>query len=97
MREPRFEYNGYKYQPEYEIEFDYDNAKIWHEFITPEGERKSADFTPYAYMTEEDFKRYIDLGMPERLTVNNVSCPLRSETLKEIELMRAFEKHIENQ
>ena len=48
MIEPRFEYKGYKYEAEYEIEADYDNAKIYHDIITPEGERKSADFTPYS-------------------------------------------------
>jgi hypothetical protein len=97
MRDPRFNYKGYTYQPEYEIEADYDNAKIWHEIVKPDGTRTHADFTPYSYMTEEDFQLYIDLGMPERITVNRVSCPLRSETLKDIQMMRAFENHVDSQ
>jgi len=96
MIEPRFEYKGYKYEPEYEIEADYDNAKIYHDIITPEGERKSADFTPYSYMTEEDFAKFIDLNMPGRLTKNNVSCPLNSEDLESLAEMKAFEEFITN-
>lgn len=97
MREPRFEYKGYTYQPEYVVEADGDNAKIWHEIITPEGKRKSADFTPYSYMTEEDFTSFIDLGMPGRMSPkNNVSVPLRSETLQELSQMRAFEEFLNN-
>jgi len=96
MREPRFEYKGFKYEPEYVVEFDGDNAKIYHDIITPEGERKSADFTPYSYMTEEDFAKFIELNMPGRLTKGNVSCPLDSKDLEDLFKMRSFEDFLDN-
>jgi hypothetical protein len=91
MRESRFEYKGYTYQPEHEIEADGDNAKIYHSLVNTQGKLISIDFTPYSYMTEEDFRLYIDLGMPKRLVKNNFSSALNSEALREIETLRSFE------
>lgn len=96
MKSKNLEYKGFKYTPEYEVEYDGDNAKIYHDFTSPEGKNLSADFTPYQYMTQQDFELYIDLNMPKRMIVNGCSSPLRSETLKEISEMRQFEEFIAN-
>ena len=58
------EYKGYKYQPEEDIEPD--NIKIFHDVITPEGERISLGFSPYSVPTKESFEKWIDLGCPKR-------------------------------
>lgn len=97
MQSKNLEYKSFKYTPEYEVEADGDNAKIWHEITTPEGKRESADFTPYSYMTQEDFELYIDLNMPDRITRNGCSGPLNTKDLKELSEMRQFENFISNQ
>jgi len=92
MESKNLEYKGFKYTPEYEIEADGDNAKIYHEITSAEGERTYADFTPYAYMTQDDLKLYIDLDMPKRITCG----PLRTENLVELSKMKQFEEFISN-
>lgn len=59
-----FEYKGYKYMPEDDIEED--NVKRFHDVVTPTGERIYVPLGPYNKLTETNFQRWIDLGMPKR-------------------------------
>lgn len=97
MQEPKFQYKNYTYQPEYEVESDMGNAKIWHEIVTPEGKTISADFTPYYYMSKEDFIKFIDAGMPGRSSSGSVSVPLNSKSLNKIYSMNEFEKFLDSE
>jgi len=58
-------YLNYVYLPYEEIVDD--NFKIWHEIENVKtGERMTADFTPYCFMSKIDFKNFVDLGFPHR-------------------------------
>jgi hypothetical protein len=73
-------YLDYMYTPFEEVEHDGDNIKIWHDIKNIKtGEQMTADFTPYCYMSKNDFKNFVDLGFPGRK--GSVS-PLNSDTLR---------------
>jgi hypothetical protein len=63
------DYKGWKYDIEY-IE-DEDNRKKLHS-ATKDGKRVSIDWSPYSNMTDEQFKLWIDLGMPGRRAVDSI-------------------------
>ena len=79
-------YAGYVYDPS--VDYEEDCSKIWHDVYrqadgTPIG---SVDFTPYAYMSIEDFKIWVDLGMPGRVGFG----PLNSESLTKLRETAVF-------
>jgi hypothetical protein len=74
------DYKGWKYDIEY-IE-DEDNRKKLHS-ATKDGKRVSIDWSPYSNMTDEQFKTWIDLGMPGRKDVNSIG-PLHPEDLEQL-------------
>ena len=71
----KHQYKGYTYTPWEDREEDC--VKIWHDIIKPNGVTVAADFTPYAYMNEQAFRLWIDLGQPERIS----SAPLDERDL----------------
>lgn len=73
---PTIEYKGYTYTPSLDV--DDDVTKIFHDVTAPDGKLLAVDFTPYAYMTEENLKAWIDQGMPPRKGAS----PLQDEDLK---------------
>ena len=73
-----FEIGGYTYMTE--IDEEEDNRKIFHMIKTPDGKTVDVDFTPYAYMSKEDVKLYVKLGMPKRQGIG----PLDSEKLQKM-------------
>jgi len=76
-------YKGYTYQPT-EIDIDVNFKKIYHSVVTPEGNEIVFDFNPYDYVTEEQFKLWIDLGCPSRIGIS----PLDENDLKKIKTER---------
>lgn len=71
-------YLDYVYLP-YQ-DFEDDNVKIWHEVENVKtGERMTADFTPYCFMSKIDFKNFVDLGFPGR---GGDAGPLSSDKLR---------------
>ena len=74
------DYKGWKYDVEY-IE-DEDTRKKLHS-ATKDGKRVSIDWSPYSSMTDEQFKTWIDLGMPGRKDVNSIG-PLHPEDLEQL-------------
>ena len=74
------DYKGWKYDIEY-IE-DEDTRKKLHS-ATKDGKRVSIDWSPYSNMTDEQFKTWIDLGMPGRKDVNSIG-PLHPEDLEQL-------------
>lgn len=72
-----FEYKGYTYG--YDLDYEDDNCKTNH-FATRDGETIHFDWSPYSNPTEFEFKMWVDLGCPERIT----NGPLRYEHLREI-------------
>jgi hypothetical protein len=57
-------YKGYQYTPEKDQEEDV--VKIFHTVKAPDGSSISIDWSPYEYISENDFKLWIDKGMPKR-------------------------------
>jgi hypothetical protein len=74
------EYKGWKYDVEY-LE-DEDTRKKLHS-ATKDGKQVSIDWTPYATMSDEQFKTWIDLGMPDRETVSSIG-PLTAQDLEQL-------------
>ena len=74
------DYKGWKYDSEVE---DYDdNRKIFH-YATKDGKKVDMDWSPYSTPTEEQFKTWVDLGMPTRKDVNSIG-PLSPEDLAQL-------------
>lgn len=67
MFEPA-EYKGWKYT--YDVEEYDDNRKIFHSAIK-DGKEVSMDWSPYSKPTDEEFKLWVDLGMPTREDVDS--------------------------
>ena len=85
--EYNFEYKGYRYQPYEDVEPE-ENVKIIH-FVasTVEQDFKPVifDWSPYSTPTEDDFRLWIDLGLPERITEGRTSTfPLNRKDLNQI-------------
>ena len=74
------DYKGWKYDIEY-IE-DEDTRKKLHS-ATKDGKQVSIDWSPYSNMSDEQFKTWIDLGMPGRKDVNSIG-PLQPEDLEQL-------------
>ena len=71
------EYKGWKYSAEDE---DYDDViKISHS-ATKDGKEVSMDWSPYSRPTDDEFKLWIDLGMPTRKDVGSIG-PLDKDDL----------------
>jgi len=58
------EIRGYKYQPW--VDQTTEVVKIFHDVHTPTGEVVDMDWSPYNTPTEDDFRLWLDLGMPRR-------------------------------
>jgi hypothetical protein len=63
------EYKGWKYDVEW-LE-DEDTRKKLHS-ATKDGKQVSIDWSPYSNMSDEDYKLWIDLGMPDREAVGSI-------------------------
>ena len=59
-----FEYKGYKYMPEDDVEED--NVKRFHTVITPTGEPTYIPYSPYGSPSKINFERWVDLDFPKR-------------------------------
>lgn len=79
---PIYKYEGYIYWEE--PEHDDDVVKIWHNVRHPDGKITFVHWSPYSSMSFEDFKLWIDLGMPGRVQHANGSTNLCSADLKRI-------------
>ena len=83
---PSYEYKGFKYVPDEEIEYDSDgipeNRKIYHWVEPPSKELRDFqfDWCPYSIPTFKQFKLWIDLGTPGRINGG----PLNAEDLHKI-------------
>lgn len=73
-----YEYQGYRYWQERDYEDDV--TKIFHEVLTPADDRITLDWSPYSRPSEADFRLWVDLGCPKRITCG----PLNSEDLQTI-------------
>ena len=70
-------YKGWEYETDIE-EYD-DNRKISH--TAKKGDQEvSIDWSPYNYMSDEEFKTWVDLDMPTRKDVDSIG-PLDAEDL----------------
>ena len=58
MNDVVYEYLGYQYVP-LEV-FEEDNVKVFHEVLTPDGDKICMDRSPYAQVTADDFKTWVD-------------------------------------
>lgn len=81
--EPKFQYKGWIYCPESDVEPD--NVKIFHNVITPDKRRISFDWSPYCVPSLGEFSLWVDLGCPDRLG----GSPLNLEDLKKIRASQA--------
>ena len=71
------DYKGWKYGADKE---DYDDViKISHH-ATKDGKEVSMDWSPYSTPTDEEFKLWVDLGMPTRKAVDGIG-PLDKDDL----------------
>lgn len=57
-----FEYKGFQYCPE--KDFEPDNVKIFHVVKTTDGKEIQMKLSPYEELSEDNFQKWIDLGMP---------------------------------
>jgi len=71
------DYKGWKYNQDVE-EYE-DNRKIFHS-ATKDGKEVSMDWSPYSTPTDEEFKLWVDLGMPTRKAVDGIG-PLDKDDL----------------
>lgn len=74
------DYKGWKYDVEY-IE-DEDTRKKLHS-ATKDGKQVDIDWSPYSDMSDTQFKTWIDLGMPNRKTVDSIG-PLDTKDLEQL-------------
>lgn len=81
--EPKFQYKGWIYCPESDVEPD--NVKIFHNVITPDKRRISFDWSPYCVPSLGEFSLWVDLGCPDRTG----GSPLNLEDLKKIRASQA--------
>ena len=70
-------YKGWEYETDI-IDYD-DNRKINHT-AKKDGKEVSIDWSPYNYMSDEEFKTWVDLDMPDRKAVDSIG-PLSSDDL----------------
>lgn len=62
-----YEYKGYRYDPFDDVEPE-ECCKTFHDVICPDGTRDSMDWSPYSAPTEEQYKLWIELGRPRRIS-----------------------------
>ena len=70
-------YKGWEYETDI-IDYD-DNRKISHT-AKKDGKRVDIDWSPYNYMSDEEFKTWVDLDMPTRKDVDSIG-PLGADDL----------------
>ena len=77
-------YQGYMYIPHEKVTGD--KYKIFHEIQDMKsGERMTADFTPYCFMSKIDFINFVNLGFPNR---GGDVGPLSSDRLRKMKAAR---------
>ena len=57
-----YAYDGWRYETDTDEEED--NIKIWH-YAVKDGKRVMINYTPYAYLSPQRFRNFIDNGYPE--------------------------------
>lgn len=72
--------NGWKYGQEME---DYDDVRKIHHYAKKDGKEVTMDWSPYTTPTADEFKLWIDLGMPTRKAVKGIG-PLNLEDLLQL-------------
>lgn len=93
----RFNYKGFSYEPYEEVEADGDNVKIWHDVRLPDGITiASLDWTPYSYLTLEQFQLFVDAGLPDRFAVRNCGGTITEEELHQIKISKIGEEVRQN-
>ena len=58
-----------------------DNCKLFHDVLTPDGRNLCADISPYGTNDETLVEMWIDLGYPDRKTINSIG-PLNREVME---------------
>lgn len=81
------EYKGFIYKPWQEVMDD--NIKVYHDVETPDGKIIDMDWSPYETPSFDDFKMWIELGMPKRIHGG----PLSSNDLKTIMIRQVMRIH----
>ena len=67
-------------------EIDSDTYKVEHRIVdSSKGKIVFPDFTPYCFMSKEDFEKYIRLGCPDRIVPYR---PLSSDDLRKLSKVR---------
>ena len=74
----QYQYRGFKYRPK--VTEKKEIRVIEHVVLTSENKSSFADFSPYCFMSQVDFKNYIDLGLPKR--AEGMINPYSSDTLR---------------
>ena len=74
------DYKGWSYST---YDEDYDDVIKKSHVATKDGKEVSIDWSPYNKMTDEQFKTWVDLGMPTRKDVNSIG-PLSPEDLEQL-------------
>lgn len=74
------DYKGWKYGED--IEQDDDVTKKFH-YAEKDGKKVDMDWSPYSTPSEEQFKTWVDLGMPTREAVKGIG-PLSPEDLEQL-------------
>lgn len=78
-----YEYKGYAYKPYEDVEPE-ENIKIFH-YVEKDGkEVASLDWTPYAFLTLDQFRLFVDAGFPDRFKVREFGGPLSEDELYQI-------------
>lgn len=82
MIQPGHEYGGYRYDPQDDREED--NTKIFHDVYSAGTGRQvsTMDWSPYSTPTAEEFKLWVELGMPTRYWVRKGGGPLTRTDLE---------------
>lgn len=78
------EYMGWTYHKDEE---DYDDVRKFLHSAKKGDEEVSIDWSPYSTMTDEEFKLWLDLGMPTRKDVNGIG-PLDIDDLKQLAMAK---------
>jgi hypothetical protein len=73
------EYKGFILDEFEDVEED--SIKISHDIVRPDGSRTFVHFTPYANMTENDLRLWVELGEPGRIEYGCGSANLDSFSL----------------
>jgi hypothetical protein len=83
----KIEYKGFSYQ--FEMDYEEDNMKIFHESVDQNGKRILMDFSPYYQMTQHTFELWVESGMPNREHLMMLS-PLKPADIKIYHLIKTL-------